>query len=237
MTMSSLENASNLTRLPTRMSVMTGAGRNLRHAVLICVIAFGTVGLGLLVPGLLLGASNMGFKVNRLLVGGNSIKQWVSIPYRSPYHNADDILQRLMAGSGTVTRYLPTFPASTEFWTGSLGTNFAVMPGEGYELAPTITIERLIVGSHDASVVVPAGGFIANREYIMSIPYHSVSETADDLLRELPTGGTLTKLLPTSPPSVSFWTGSLGTNFPLVIGEAYKFKPIANAPGFIPSHY
>lgn len=202
------------------------------------LFAVTAVAASLLVGGLVVG-SNMGFKMNLQLTRG--VAQWVSIPYISPYANADAVLTNTMPAGGTVTRFLPTNPPSQQFWTGTLGTNFAVVGGEGYQLTPTGTIGTtynvIIVGSHDPFQTVPAGGFIASRDYLVSIPYHTTFINAGDVLADLPSAGTVTRLLKTSPPSVQFWTGSLGTNFGVVLGEAYNVRVVSNSPGFLPAHF
>ena len=201
------------------------------------VLALAAVVVTLGVGGVVIG-SNMGFKFNLALTGG--VDQWVSLPYNSPYADADDVLDALMPGGGTVTRFLPTAPPSVDFWNGSSGTNFATTAGEGLQLNPLTpgTTNAVVVGSHNPFANVPAGGFIANRDYLISIPYHTTAQNADDLLADLPSsGGTATRLIPGTPPSVDFWNGSSGTNFSVVLGEGYVVRVLSDSPGYIPAHF
>jgi hypothetical protein len=192
-----------------------------------------TLGVGGVVIG-----SNMGFKFNLALSGG--VDQWVSLPYNSPYSNADDVLDALMPGGGTVTRFLPTVPPTVDFWNGSSGVNFATVAGEGLQLNPLApgTTNAVVVGSHNPFANVPSGGFISNRDYLIAVPYHTTAQNADDLLADLPSsGGTVTRLIPGTPPSVDFWNGSSGVNFAVVLGEGYVVRVLSDSPGYIPAHF
>ena len=56
--------------------------------------------------------------------------------------------------------------------------------------------------------------------------------TAEDVLNELlrpSVGGTVTRILQTSPPSVDFWNGTSGTNFPIECDDAYVVRSLADA--------
>jgi len=56
--------------------------------------------------------------------------------------------------------------------------------------------------------------------------------SADDLLSELlvpSVGGTVTRVLPTSPPTVDFWNGNSGTNFLIECDDAYVVRALADA--------
>ena len=183
----------------------------------------------------LFAASNTGFKITWPFT--SNIKYWISIPYNSPYVTADDLLSKILGGGGTVTRQIPLAIPAVEFWTGSAGSNFTVIVGEGYELLRSTTGNGVIVGSHDPSLQVPQSGFLNQIDYWVSIPYHTRAETADDLLGEMPNGGTVTRMVPGAIQAFQFWTGSSGDNFSIEIGAMYRLRPAGTSAGFIPSHF
>ena len=191
-----------------------------------------------LVVGSLVIGSNMGFKKNQLLILGQD--QWIAVPMTGPHAvDANSLLTALGGAGGTVTNILPTAPPSVQFWTGSLGDNFAFVPGNGYQFRPGVAAATsvIIVGAHDPNQIVPAGGFLGGRDYLLSPPYHTTAVNAQGLLDDIPGGGTITRLVVGPVPSFQFWTGSLGDNFAYTIGEGVTIRPIVSSAGFLPSHF
>lgn len=216
-----------------------------------------------LMVGSIVVASNMGFKARFTLTGG--VSNWFSPPYTSPYASADDLLNAVAPSGGIVNRFIPSSPPAVQFWTGGAGNglpqNFALKPGEGYDIQPNVNEDVIVVGAHDPFVTVPAGqdglpslggnpaggsippGFIGNRDYLISVPYHTTYQVVDDMLKDLPGGGTIFRLdqAPGNPPAFFFWTGSSGNdtpqNFAMELGRAYQVRLLAASAGFTPAHF
>lgn len=204
----------------------------------IAAVAVAGVAATLLVGSLVIG-SNMGFKLNKELEAAG-IDQWIAVPVTGPYAVADDLLNMVLSGDGTITRFVPSSPPGFQFWTGSLGDNFPLLPGEGYQFRAGATsgASTIIVGAHDPNQGVPAGGWLAGVDNLLSPPYHTTATVADDLLGDMPGGtGTITRLVPGVTPGFQFWTGSLGDNFAIEIGEAYLMRAVSPAPGSLFSHF
>jgi hypothetical protein len=216
-----------------------------------------------LMVGSIVVASNMGFKARFTFTGG--VAQWFSPPYTSPYATADDLLNAVAPAGGLINRYVPSSPPAFQFWNGSAGNgvpfNFVLKPGEGYEIQPNASSDVIIVGAHDPFVTVPAGqdglpaiggnpaggsippGFVGNRDYLVAVPYHTTYQTIDDMLKDMPAGGTIFDLrqAPGNPPAFYFWNGLTGNdvpkNFAVTLGKAYQVRLVSASAGFTPAHF
>ena len=150
--------------------------------------------VGATVAGLLVGgaaiASNMGFKlIFKLLHEGtlsaNDVA--VSIPFNTPFQKAQDIFLAVPEGDiSSVTRLNPSDGTQT-IWFPSPGTpaedNFDIATGEGYQIRiPSGTDSSItLVGSHDPSFAY--NFFVAGKEFLFSVPYHTVWVEAQDIFR------------------------------------------------------
>ena len=232
--------------------------KNSRIGTIAALGVVAAIGVGSLVV-----ASNMGFKGRFTFSAG--VRQWFSPPYRSPYATADDLRNAALPnGGGTITRTVATSPTSFQFWNGTTGNgdpkNFVLNAGEGYELLPTVAEDSVLVGSHNpftavplaqtglpASPGIPLGGstpagFVANRDYLIAVPWHTTYLTAEDLRVDIPAAQRVVRIAPTSPASFIFWTGSTGNdtpqNFAVTLGEAYEVRVLQTTPqGTSPSHF
>ncbi len=79
-------------------------------------------------------------------------------------------------------------PPGFQQWDGTAGINVDLVAGEGVELRPSAPADVIVVGSHDPHIKVPEGGLSCCRDYLISIPDHSSTHKADDLLRVFSTG-------------------------------------------------
>jgi len=211
-------------------------------------------------------ASNMGFKLNYALEGPGSAgsatgANSLGLPYnqQTSILDAEDLILDIAADNGDVGNLLPTVTSvsrfirtnnSTDSYNGLLGNNFAITPGEGYQVvinaaASPQVVPYIIVGSHDPQLGIvldgPGDNGSATGAQDWSYPYHSTAATAEDLINEInAAGGIVTSInrkLRIDNTTQSY-NGLLGTNFPLVPGEAYSII-IATGGGvtWTPSHY
>lgn len=182
-------------------------------------ILAGLAGVALLVGGVAT-ASNMGFKFVPNVGGSQAFN--LSLPWNNNYTDA----QSLLTDTGAVSVQRLTGSSSglnLTSWTGSIGVNFPITKGEGYVInAGGGGLTPTVVGSHDPNFTLNfTGGQVLNT----SAPYHQTLTTANGLLSDMNTNGSPANSVSrlqrfTSTSSIVTWTGSIGVNFNLTLGEA-----------------
>jgi hypothetical protein len=171
---------------------------------------------------------------------------------------------------GVVQRTVATNPPSFQFWDSALRlgngepANFVLNAGEGYEIKSNATVTPVVVGSHNpftalplaqnglpanAAAGIPLGGstpagFVANRDYLISVPWHTTYLTAEDLRADLPGAQRVIRVEQNvgQSPAFFFWNGDTGNdtpkNFAVTLGEAYEVRVLQSTPqGATPSHF
>lgn len=198
-------------------------------------------------------ASNMGFKMNKPLVGNTATsgQNWVSFPYNNPYGTIKNMctqtgLPSALASTAQVTVINPAnnvattatcFAATTQpLPTNCTGVRILVPNG-------TVT-NMIIVGSHDPakSCSIPANS-ASSGQFWFNVPYHTTALTAKDLCNQiglastLASTGQLTRINATNnlaDTRTCFSGTSTGLN--LVLGESIRIiNP--SAVNFVPAHY
>ncbi len=192
--------------------------------------------------------SNMGYKFNKFFNENAAAtdKNWVSLPYKSPYSVAKDISDDLSSSGDPLTKItnlrddqlfeswsFTTIPFPR--WTG---TNFTIVPGCAYEMVTTVDTTLVVVGANnpDGLITLNENAAATDKNWV-SIPYNAVYSVAKDITDEYSSGGDpLTKLTNMrddqlyeswSFTTVPFprWTG---TNFSIVPGRGYEFVTISD---------
>ena len=238
--------------------------KNSRIGTIAALGVVAAIGIGSLVV-----ASNMGFKGKFSFTQGE--RTWFSPPYHSPYDTANDLMLAINpANGGLVTRTVATSPASYQFWDSQNKAgngdpkNFVLNPGEGYEIVSNATVQPVVVGSHNPFTALPLAqnglpanaangiplggstpaGFVANRDYLISVPWHTTYLTAEDLRSDMPSAQRVIRIdnVGGGAPSFFFWTGDTGNdspkNFGISLGEAYEIRVLQSTPqGATPSHF
>ncbi len=201
----------------------------------------------LLVAGSLT-ASNMGFKLNRVLNGTGSSatgQNYVALPFNKQVGmgNATDLIDDLIAAGGSVAQVSRFANATDDFeaYTGTAGTPFALSKDEGYVIGMNGDLNYIIVGSHDPGHVVSFNGTgtSATGQNYYALPYHTTAASAKDLIDELTAaGGNVAQISRFANGTDDFeaYTGTAGSSFPLVPGVAYVVG-MNNDLSFTPSHY
>ncbi|MCP3982459.1 MAG: hypothetical protein GY716_24415 [bacterium] len=216
------------------------------------------VGLtALLVAGGVLTASNMGFKNNYPLDGPGvngsaSGTSSLAMPYnqQTNIQVAEDLINDINATAGSsvvsaVARWDSTADAP-DAYTGSAGTNFNIDAKLGYFATVGSTVNYIIVGSHDPSATIdldgPGTNGSASGTTLWSFPYHSTAANAEDLINEVNghAGSSVVSAVARwdkTSDAPDAYTGSAGTNFNTVPGEAYFFTVGSDVTGWAPDHY
>jgi len=182
-------------------------------------------------------ASNMGFKLNySMLTGTNSL----GMPYNAQVNitDAETLINDIELANPTTVSSVSRFDTASNglfTYTGTAGTNFPVLKGEGYLVAVNTAIQYIVVGSHDPGHTVN----LATGTQIWSYPYHSTLTNAEELINEIeavsPVISSVSRF-DTATNGLFTYTGSAGTNFSLTPGEAYHIASEA-AVSWTPSHY
>lgn len=199
-------------------------------------------------------ASNMGFKMNKGLVGNTATsgQNWVSFPYNNPYGTIKNFctqtgLPSTLASTATVVSINPVnnlastvtcFAASTQnLPTDCTAIRVTVPPAAGVN-------SIIIVGSHNPtrSCTLPANTATSG-QFWFNVPYHTTAVTAKDLCNQmglaatLASSGQITRINAANnlaDTRTCFSGTSTGLN--LVLGEAVRvLNP--SAVSFVPAHF
>lgn len=227
--------------------------------VMAAVLAVATMAGGLI-------ASNMGFKLNYTLIGQGQVTpeggtsangtNELALPdnRQSGLVTAKDLLTDIGVNAQNIQKLIRSNNSICTY-TGAKGTpcttNFTLTAGEGYRVKVGATnVSYIVVGSDNPAEIytfigqgqaVPEGGVSANGTNTYAYQYHSVQNTAKDLLTEIGAGAQNIQKLIRSNNSICTYTGAKGTpcttNFALTPGESYRVKVgAANVP-YTPAHY
>lgn len=191
-------------------------------------------------------ASNMGFKLAPNLNLANKSFA-VGLPINNYYTNADSIFQDINAAGCAAAKVEKIIPSnggtSRVTWVGfgTAAQNFTIAKGEGYIVEVNSSCTNwVIVGSHDP--VFRYTFALANKSYLVSIPYHTTAYNANDLFLSIPGVSKVERITPSNGASLrQTWVGfGVGNqNFPVILGESYivEIDQYASPVNWIPPHY
>jgi hypothetical protein len=209
----------------------------------------------LLVGGVVV-ASNMGFKLNKTIVGPSvgvsaSGTQDIALPFnqQTSLVNASQLRADIIASGATgvsVSRFNPVTDALQTYSGISPADDFPLTPAEGYRVKVSTGSAYIIVGSHDPGLVVnldgPGTNGSASGTQVYAYPYHSTSNAASALRQEIldQSGGgvsvSVSRFQPVSDSLKTYSGISPADDFALTPGEAYVIKTTADV-AYVPSHY
>ncbi|HXI20523.1 MAG TPA: hypothetical protein VNH46_05535 [Gemmatimonadales bacterium] len=219
----------------------------------------------ILVAGGIATASNMGFKLNKVIVKhttGQIGNNWVALPYHSPYNTAQVLCDQTGLPSQRTlppppqagTQVTSLDPVSGTFSTAVCGSsNINLTPGRGVQIAPpniaATPASIILVGSHNPtlSLTIPKAGAGQIGNFWFSVPYHTTAVSTADLCTSI--GLSLQKLFP--PPPVAgatltalnptlgtFSTATCGAStFNLTLGDMIQIREPNKSVTFIPAHF
>ena len=212
-------------------------------------------------------ASNMGFKLNRVIVkagAGQIGNNWISVPYNNPYLNAQGFCTQtglpnaviFPPQAGTVVTVLD--PVAGTFQSATCGTAPAgllpITPGRGIQVRPpniaATPASIIIVGSHNPSlaVTVPNAGAGQTGNTWFAVPYHTTAVNAANVCAASgltnaivfppQAGATITRL---NAATGGFQTASCGTSaatsLVLTLGEFIQIREPKGPKTFVPAHF
>jgi hypothetical protein len=217
------------------------------------LVALGAIVL--LVGGVVV-ASNMGFKLNKTLVGPTAAvsisgTQDIGLPFnqQTTLVKASDLRADIIGSGATgvsVARFNPVTDALQVYAGTSVADDFNLVPAEGYRVKVTLGSAYIIVGSHDPGLVVNLDGPGTNGSksgtQLYAYPYHSTANTASALRQEILSqagGGVVVSVARFRPvnDALQVYAGtSVADDFALAPGESYVIKTSADI-AYVPSHY
>lgn len=197
-------------------------------------------------------ASNMGFKMNRVIsptvFPAPKGQNWVALPYKNPYNNAQDICAALglTAGTGKVVQVDPNTGQTSSLTCG--GANFNLAPRQGLIVTNPTAAGGILVGSHQANppgsiTLFPAVFPAPKGDNYFPVPYHTTATGALALCADLGLSGTTTVLATNAASGqVNSTTCGSGVDFTLVLGESVKIRlgagnPVLNVAAGHPAHF
>lgn len=215
------------------------------------VLAIVAVAVLALAVGSVAQASNMGFKMNRVIdalgIPAPKGQNLVALPIRNPYQNAQDVCValNLAAGTGKVQQINAATGATLSHTCGAAGA-FTLTQRVGVVVTNPVAAGGIIVGSHQ-----PTATFTFNQLGLPApkgrndnpVLYHTTAVNAQDLCVDygLPAGnGKIQRINAATGATLSHTCGAAGA-FALVLGEAtiVTFSgagPITTTPGH-PAHF
>lgn len=212
--------------------------RNRTFVLAALALAAVLVGGGLL-------ASNMGFKLAYELSSTDSStgSNTLGLPFNQQTNlaNAEDLIGDINTSVGSVvvvsvSEYIKSDDAFAPY-TGFSGTNFNLVPGDGYLVKVSQDGTYIIVGSHNPSLVVNfSASDSPTGSNFYSFPYHGTPTDALGLLTDIGGGVVSVSEYVKSDDAFAPYTGFSGTNFALAPGESYLVK-VSTDVAYTPSHY
>jgi len=215
----------------------------------------------ILIAGGVATASNMGFKLNKMLKVGGVVgspqigKNWTSLPFNNPYPTIAALCSQTGLPIGSLTGAKMTllsvnglFPVAIcgEATAGTI----AIPAGKGVQIEEPTSASALssiiIVGSHNPtmSITILKASSGQQGKYWFSVPYHTTATTVRDLCIQAGlstvgiTAASITRLNATtglfSAPVCG--TGTASTT-PLVLGEFVEIRAPGGPNTFIPAHF
>jgi hypothetical protein len=200
-------------------------------------------------------ASNMGFKLNYQLTGpgapNGTGRNTLSLPYfrQTGIDNAQQLMLDIGSGVITPVTTLSRYNEATDgfvAYTGRMGAGapFALVGGESYLVQMTSTVNYIVVGAHDPSLVTSLDGPGApgTGRNFYAPPYNITAANAQQLMTDIG-GGVITPVTTVSRYNKSTdgfvaYTGRMGAGAPFALlpGEGYLVQMGSTVP-YIASHY
>ncbi|MFC1786832.1 NosD domain-containing protein, partial [Halobacteriota archaeon] len=159
---------------------------------------------------------------------GSTGKNWISIPLTTTITTASELMDAIGSNCDAVNRWNPVTQQS-EGWLsvmGGMGTNFAIVPGEGYEVSvtanTTFSVSGTIPTTQSINLVKKPGSTGKNW---VGLPYGTTTSNASELMDAIGSNcDGVNRWNPVTQQSEGWISlfGGMGTNFDIVIGEGYE---------------
>jgi len=226
-----------------------------RKVFALCAVA---VALLLVAGGLM--ASNMGFKLNRVLLGPGGGSATGTNALGLPFNQQVGLVNcgqlaldmgGFSTAGGPVVNLQKLLPATDSYLlcntTRAVTTNFAIAGGESIRARVASNLNYIVVGSHDPAKTITLkgpSGTSATGTNEFAYPYHSTAVNCGALALELggfsTAAGPIVNIQQFLPASDSYLlcntTRAVTTNFVTTPGFGYRIR-VTGDTSFVPSHY
>jgi hypothetical protein len=225
----------------------------LRHIGWSKLVVVGAVVLAVILSVGVAQASNMGFKMNKVIqpLGSPAPKgvNQVALPYKNPYVNAQDVCNALglsnVAPAGKVTQSDANTGGTSSHTCGNAAP-FNLVQRVGVTVTNNTAAGGIIVGSHQANppgsiTLYPLATPAPKGVNLFPVPYHTTAINAQDLCVDLglPAGASI-KSLDAATGGTSSHTCGNAAPFGLTLGLAVQVTfsgAIINVPAGHPAHF
>ncbi len=171
---------------------------------------------------------------NLVKKSGSTGKNWISIPLETNITNASQLMSAIGPNCDAVNRWNPVTQRS-EGWIslfGGMGTNFAIVPGAGYEVSvtanTTFSVSGTIPPTQSINLVKKPGSTGKNW---VGLPYFTTTSTASQLMSSIGSNcDAVNRWNPVTQRSEGWISlfGGMGTNFNIVTGAGYEVSVTGN---------
>lgn len=213
------------------------------------VVAVALLGSGALLSSSVALASNMGFKMNRVVnpiaLPAPKGQNLVALPFRNPYQNAQDICVALglTNTTGKVIQINAATGATLSHTCGNAGP-YSLANFVGVRADNPSSTGGILVGSHQSNVAItlqPIALPAPKGDNYFPVPYHTTNVTAQDLCLDLtlPAGGKVIRIDSLTGATLSHTCGNAGP-YALILGESVLVQfsgPAISIPAGHPAHF
>ncbi len=175
-------------------------------------------------------ASNMGFKLNKVLTGVGAFpvgRNEVALPFKNPYVTSIDICTQFALPAGTTVQQINANTGSANSTTCPAGAPYNLLAKVGIRITTPSTVNSIIVGSDIPGSTVslfPLGAPPRGNNFI-PVLYHTTAVTAENLCSQFGmTGGTIQTFNAAAGSAGSETCGGVDTNVTLRLGESVLIR-------------
>jgi hypothetical protein len=189
-------------------------------------------------------ASNMGFKLNKVLTGTGAFpigRNEVALPFKNPYASSINVCTSLALPAGSTVQQVNAQTGGINSTTCPAGAPYNLLPKVGIRIATPSTVNAIIVGSDIPGSTIslfPLGAFPKGNNFI-PVLYHTTAVTAENLCTQFGlTSGTIQTFNAATGNLASETCGGVDTNVNLRLGESVLIRTTsASTITATPAHF
>ncbi|MFC1786717.1 fibronectin type III domain-containing protein [Halobacteriota archaeon] len=193
-----------------------------------------TTGMSVVNTTQTIGVGEVSIQYTLIKESGSTGKNWISIPLTTTITTASELMDAIGSNCDAVNRWNPD-TQSAEGWIslmGGMGTNFAIVPGEGYEVSVTANTTFSVTGAPatiDPIDLIKESG--STGKNWIGLPYDTTLTTASTVMDSIGSNSDAVNRWNPDTQSAEGWIslmGGMGTNFNIVTGEGYEISVTGN---------
>ncbi len=165
---------------------------------------------------------------------GSTGKNWISIPLETDIHTASQLMAAIGSNCDAVNRWNPV-TQRPEGWIslmGGMGTNFAIVPGEAYEVSVTANTTFSVTGvpATIGQINLVKKPSSTGKNWV-GLPYDTTLTSASTVMSSIGSNcDAVNRWNPVTqrPEGWISLMGGMGTNFAIVTGGGYEVSVTGN---------